>query len=441
MKKAVRFSKDYKGISKKNNNFSYPMLKWAKELFPLCRSLTGNGTRKTLNYFKIINKEFKIIKFKSGKKVFDWVIPQEWNINDAYIEHESKKRFAEFKKCNLHIMSYSEPIKKKINRKELLKHIHTDKKLPDAVPYVTSYYKRNWGFCLSQKQKKKLPKGNFKVVIDSELKKGSLDMMHAILKGKNKKEIFFSSYVCHPSMANNELSGPVLLNAILKYIKENYPNNIFSYRFILHPETIGSIAYISKYKKVLKKNVICGFNLSTVGDERAYTVIHTPQETTLADQALNSALIGKKNVINHSFLERGSDERQYCAPGIELPLCGFSRSKDYPEYHTNKDDFKVVTQKGLQDSFIVMKSIIDAFELGLYPQTKVFCEPNLGKRNLYPLISKKENYKDEEIKIRTNLIAYANGKNNIFNISNLINVPLSKICKEYSLLKSKKVLK
>ena len=155
--------------------------------------------------------------------------------------------------------------------------------MPDAVPYVTSYYKRNWGFCLSQKQKKKLPKGNFKVVIDSELKKGSLDMMHAILKGKNKKEIFFSSHVCHPSMANNELSGPVLLNAILKYIKENYPNNIFSYRFILHPETIGSIAYISKYKKVLKKNVICGFNLFTVGDERAYTVIHTPQETTLAD--------------------------------------------------------------------------------------------------------------------------------------------------------------
>ena len=133
------------------------------------------------------------------------------------------------------------------------------------------------------KTKKKLPKGNFKVVIDSELKKGSLDMMHAILKGKNKKEIFFSSHVCHPSMANNELSGPVLLNAILKYIKENYPNNIFSYRFILHPETIGSIAYISKYKKVLKKNVICGFNLFTVGDERAYTVIHTPQETTLAD--------------------------------------------------------------------------------------------------------------------------------------------------------------
>ena len=124
-----------------------------------------------------------------------------------------------------------------------------------------------------------------------------------------------------------------------------------------------------------------------------------------------------------------------------MPLCGFSKSKYYPEYHTNKDDFKVVTQKGLQDSFIVMKSIIDAFELGLYPQTQVFCQPNLGKRNLYPLISKKENYKDEEIKIRKNLIAYANGKNNIFNISNLINVSLSKICKEYSLLKSKKVLK
>jgi len=419
----------------------YPMLKWAKELFPLCRSLTGNGTRSTLNYFKKINKEFKILKFKTGKKVFDWVIPQEWNIKDAYIEHESKKRFAEFKKCNLHIVNYSEPINKKIYKKELLKHIHTDKKLPDAIPYVTSYYKRNWGFCLSQKQKKKLPEGKYKVVIDSELKKGSLEMIHAILTGKREKEIFFSTHVCHPSMANNELSGPVLLNAVLKYVKENYPNNTFSYRFVMHPETVGSIAYISKYKNELKKNIICGINLSTVGDERAYTTVHSPQENTLADQALKAALIGKKNVINHSFLERGSDERQYCSPGIELPMCGFSRSKDYPEYHTNKDDFKVVTEKGLQDSFVVIKTIIDAFELGLYPQTRVFCEPNLGKRNLYPQISKKENYKNPDIKVRTNLIAYANGKNNIFYISNLLNVPLNKICKEYSLLKSKKVLK
>ena len=420
---------------------AYPMLKWAKELFPLCRSITGNGTRETLNYFKTINKEFKILKFKTGKKVFDWVIPQEWNIKDAYIEHESKKRFAEFKKCNLHIVNYSEPINKKISKKELLKHIHTDKKLPGAIPYVTSYYKRNWGFCLSQKQKKKLPKGKYKVVIDSEFKKGSLDMIHAILKGKSKKEIFFSTHVCHPSMANNELSGPVLLNAVLKYIKENYPNNTFSYRFVMHPETVGSIAYIFKHKNELKKNIICGINLSMVGDERAYTTVHSPQENTLADQALKAALIGKKNVINHSFLERGSDERQYCAPGIELPVCGFARSKDYPEYHTNKDDFKVVTEKGLQDSFIVVKTIIDAFELGLYPHTRVLCEPNLGKRNLYPQISKKENYKDGDIKVRTDLIAYANGKNNIFYISNLLNVPLSKICKEYSLLKSKKVLK
>ena len=209
----------------------------------------------------------------------------------------------------------------------------------------------------------------------------------------------------------------------------------------MHPETVGSIAYISKNKNELKKNIICGINLSTVGDERAYTTIHTPQENTLADQALKAALIGKKNVTNYSFLERGSDERQYCAPGIELPVCGFSRSKYYPEYHTNKDDFKVVTEKGLQDSFVIIKTIIDAFELGLYPQTRVLCEPNLGKRNLYPQISKKENYKDIDIKVRTDLIAYANGKNNIFYISNLLNVPLSKICKEYRLLKSKKVLK
>ena len=243
-------------------------------------------------------------------------------------------------------------------------------------------------------------------------------------------------------MANNELSGPVLLNAIMHYIKSNYPKSKFTYRFVLLPETIGSIAYLSKFMKVMKSNMICGFNLTCVGDERAYSYVGSRKGNTLADDAIEAALFGLSNVKKYSYLDRGSDERQYCAPGIDLPVCCFSRSRtEYPEYHTHKDNFNVVTQKGLEGSFNVVKKIIDAIELELYPKTTMFGEPNLGKRNLYPLISKKENYKDEEIKIRTDLIAYANGKNNIFNISNLINVPLSKICKEYSLLKSKKVLK
>ena len=418
----------------------FQMLKWAKDLFSICRSITGDGTRMTLSYFEKINPEFRRLKFKTGQKVFDWEIPKEWNIKDAYLEHESGKRYAEFKKCNLHIVGYSKPVNKKISKKELLNYIHTQKDQPDSIPYVTSYYKERWGFCLSENQKSKLPDGNYKVIIDSDLKNGNLELSDAIFKGKTKKEIFFSSYICHPSMANNELSGPVLLNAIMHYIKSNYPKSKFTYRFVLLPETIGSIAYLSKFMKVMKSNMICGFNLTCVGDERAYSYVGSRKGNTLADDAIEAALFGLSNVKKYSYLDRGSDERQYCAPGIDLPVCCFSRSRsEYPEYHTHKDNFNVVTQKGLEGSFNVVKKIIDAIELELYPKTTMFGEPNLGKRGLYPTLSQKGKY--ENIRLRMNLIAQSDGMTNIFKIAKLLNKPLDKLCKEYILLKSKKVLK
>ena len=418
----------------------FQMLKWAKDLFSICRSITGDGTRMTLSYFEKINPEFRRLKFKTGQKVFDWEIPKEWNIKDAYLEHESGERYAEFKKCNLHIVGYSIPVNKKISKKELLNYIHTQKDQPDSIPYVTSYYKERWGFCLSENQKSKLPDGNYKVIIDSDLKNGNLELSDAIFKGKTKKEIFFSSYICHPSMANNELSGPVLLNAIMHYIKSNYPKSKFTYRFVLLPETIGSIAYLSKFMKVMKSNMICGFNLTCVGDERAYSYVGSRKGNTLADDAIEAALFGLSNVKKYSYLDRGSDERQYCAPGIDLPVCCFSRSRsEYPEYHTHKDNFNVVTQKGLEGSFNVVKKIIDAIELELYPKTTMFGEPNLGKRGLYPTLSQKGKY--DNTRLRMNLIAQSDGMTNIFKIAKLLKEPLDKLCNEYSLLKSKKVLK
>ena len=416
------------------------MMKWAKDLFPLCRSLTGEGTKKTLRYFKKLNPSFNIIKFSSGKKVFDWVIPDEWNISDAFIEHESGKKFAEFKKNNLHVLGYSIPIDKRLNKSELLKNIHTQKNQPEAIPFVTSYYKKRWGFCMSQKDFNRLPKGKYRALIKSSLKKGSLELMHSKIKGKTKKEIFFSSYVCHPSMANNELSGPVLLNAILLYVKKNYPNSYYSYRFVLLPETIGSIAYISKFKNELKKNVIAGYNLTCVGDRRAYSITNTPSANSLADESLESALLGKNKVKKYSFLQRGSDERQYCSPLVNLPVCSFSRSKTYPEYHTSKDNLKIISQKGLQESLEVFKNIIDAFELGLTPKTKIFCEPNLGKRGLYPTLSKKDSYENTTVQNRSNLISYSNGINNIFKISKILNLELQILLEEYRRLKKEKIL-
>ncbi len=414
------------------------MIKWAKDLFPLCRSITGKGAAKTLQYFKKINPEFKILNFKSGKKVFDWRVPQEWNIKNSYIEHESGKRFAEFTKSNLHVVGYSTPINRRMKRNELLRHIYSQKDQPNAIPYVTSYYKKRWGFCLSDNEKKKLPKGIFKAFIDSSFKKGNLKIGHALLKGKSKKEIFFSSYICHPSMANNELSGPVLLNAIIQYLKKNIKKRNFTYRFVLLPETIGSIAYLSKYKDIMKKNIICGYNLTCVGDTGNYSHVASRQGNNISDFYLKKNLKNFKNFKKYHFLDRGSDERQYCSPGIDLPLCTFSRSKYYKEYHTDKDDFNLVTQKGLMQSFNVIRKIINQIESSIFPKAKVLCEPNLGKRDLYPTLSQKGKY--EEIKLRMDLLAYSDGSKSLEFISDTIKKSLSEVKAEYKLLKSKGLL-
>ena len=421
-----------------------------KILFPICRSITGDGLRQTLTYFESFHKEYKRIKFKTGLKVFDWEIPKEWNIKDAFFENiETGEKFAEFKKNNLHIVNYSEPIDEIIEYEKLVKRIHTIKNRPNWIPYVTSYYKKYWGFCIQDSIKKQLKKGKYRVYIDSSIEKGFLELSHAILKGKSSKEILFSSYVCHPSMANNELSGPVVLNSLFNYIKKNYPERKYTYRFILQPETIGSIAYISKYHKKLKRDLICGFNLSCViaafnitcvGDNKSYSYVNTPYENTISDEALKAALLNLNNVKAYSFLDRGSDERQYCSPNLKLPICTFSRSKfgEYPEYHSSADNLDFVSEEGLKGSVNILKYIVDAFEIGLYPKSRTIGEPQLGKRGLYRNIS--ETYKQNNSQIRMNLIAYCDGETNIFRICKLIKCNLKQVMEEYKLLKQNNLL-
>ena len=241
-------------------------------------------------------------------------------------------------------------------------------------------------------------------------------------------------------MANNELSGPVLLNAILEYIKTKHKTRKYTYRFIMQPETIGSIAYLSKFKDELINKVICGFNLSCVGDERAYSYVSTPHEDTLADKAIYSAISKFKNFKKYSYLERGSDERQYCSPRINLPLITFSRSKfgEYPEYHSDADNLNLVTDKGLNESLDVFKTIIDTFEEGIYPKLLTFGEPQLGRRDLYPNLSKSE--KVNSVKLRMDFLAYCDGKTNIFDICKIINCDLNSLLKEYKLLKKYHIL-
>jgi len=294
---------------------------------------------------------------------------------------------------------------------------------------------------MSENDKKSLPIGKYQAVISSTKSPGVMDLADIVIQGESTEEIFFSTYICHPSMANNELSGPVLSTALIQYIKLKYKKPKYTYRFVFLPETIGAITYLSKNLKKLQSNVICGFNLSCVGDERAYSYIESRKGDTLADKALKSALIGLDNVIGYSFLDRGSDERQYCAPGVDLPLCGFSRTKygKYPEYHTSADNFSVVTAEGLDGSLTVMSSIVDAFEGGVFPEINVKCEPQLGKRGLRPNISQKGFLGD--INTRSDFIAYADGKNTIFDISNKIKKNVNLLNKEVKILKKHGLLK
>lgn len=242
-----------------------------EELFPICRSITGDGVRQTFQKLKEICPSLKTYEIPTGTKVFDWEIPKEWNIRDAYVEDSQGRRVIDFRENNLHVVGYSLPMDKTISLPELKKMIHTYPKLPDAVPYVTSYYKEASGFCMSQNRMNELEDGNYHAVIDSELKDGSLTYGDILIPGESEQEILFSTYICHPSMANNELSGPCTAIYLAQHLARTAHK--YTYRFVFVPETIGSIAYINRNFDQLKKNVAAGYNLSCLGDDRTYTCV------------------------------------------------------------------------------------------------------------------------------------------------------------------------
>ena len=263
-----------------------------------------------------------------------------------------------------------------------------------------------------------------------------------ILKGKSKKEVFFSTYVCHPSMANNELSGPTVMTFISKWLSKKRKRN-FTYRIIFIPETIGSISYIKLNKKILQKNIFAGFNISCVGDNREYSFLPSRNENTFSDFLLKFVLKKKdKNFIKYSWSDRGSDERQYCSPGVDLPIASFCRSKygTYSEYHTSLDNLKnVVSKDGLEGSFRVIQKLILLIENSKFPKVKNLCEPKLSDKGLYPWLSKKNNY-SKKTKLIVDLISYSDGTKSIMQIANKLQVSQKKIEFLVKLLKSKKIL-
>ena len=256
---------------------------FASKLWPINRSLTGKGVRETLRQISIHIPDMKIKFIKSGTEVFDWKVPKEWSINEAYIIKPNGDKICDFSKNNLHLIGYSMPFSGELSLTELKKHLYTLPEQPDAIPYITSYYKQRWGFCIAHNEYKTLEEGNYKVVVDTKLFDGDLNYGELIIKGRRKEEIFLSTYICHPSMANNELSGPSVLTFLAKWLvhKQNFD---YSYRIIFVPETIGSIAYLSLNYKEMKKNIIAGFNISCVGDNRAYSYLPSRNGNTLSDE-------------------------------------------------------------------------------------------------------------------------------------------------------------
>lgn len=397
----------------------------ALELWPINRSLTGEGVRRTLKIIKKKIPSLKVHEIKSGTKVFDWTIPKEWKITEAWIIDPNGKKICNFEKNNLHVLGYSHGIDKKMSLSELNEHLYSLPNQPDAIPYMTSYYEKRWGFCISDNDRKKLKKGTYKVFINADLFDGSLTYGELLIPGKLKDEIFLSTYVCHPSMANNEISGPCVTTFLSKWLN-NLIDKKYSYRIIFIPETIGSIAYLSQNYKNMKKKTIAGFNISCVGDERSYSFLPSRNGQSISDKFARHILYWTdKNYISYNWSDRGSDERQYCAPGIDLPVSSIMRTKyhEYPEYHTSLDKLgKVVTSTGLYGGYEVIRKTIEAIEKNFYPKVKVLCEPHLSKRGLYPSIGSKNISKD--IHIMMEFITWSDGSNSLIEIADKCNLPI-----------------
>jgi len=397
----------------------------AKRLWPIARSITGDGVRETLLIIKEILPQLKIFEVPSGRQVFDWTIPKEWRVRDAYIIAPNGKKICDFKKNNLHLVGYSIPVNATISLSELQEHLYSLPDQPTAIPYITSYYDERWGFCMAHDARCKLEDGDYRVFIDSELFDGSLTYGELYIKGDSASEVFISTYVCHPSMANNELSGPCvttyLANMLSKLSRLKY-----SYRIIFIPETIGSIAYISENINHLKNSVIAGFNVTCVGDDRDYSYLPSRNGRTLSDIVAQHVL---KHICptykKYTWKDRGSDERQYCAPGVDLPIASIMRTKYgmYSEYHTSLDDLSnVVSEKGLEGGFNALWKALEAIERNCYPKLSVICEPQLGKRGLYPDLSTKSSR--NKVNAILDIITWSDGSHSLIEIAELSGLPI-----------------
>jgi aminopeptidase-like protein len=416
------------------------MYQLAEELYPICRSITGDGVRETL---RKIGQHIPLAMHEvaTGTQAFDWAVPREWNIRDAYIKNDKGERIVDFRKCNLHVLNYSVPVHKTVSLEELKPHLFSLPDRPDWIPYRTSYYHETWGFCLSHHQLTGLQNGEYEVCIDSTLSEGSLTYGEYFLKGDTDQEILLSAHVCHPSLANDNLSGIALLTALaqrLGQIKHRY-----SYRFLFVPGTIGAIVWLSRNEDVVER-IRHGLVISCVGDCGGPTYKRSRRGNAEIDRAVQHVLdsSGKQAVIQ-DFSPYGYDERQYCSPGFNLPVGLFERSQygQFPEYHTSADNLEFIKPKCLEESYRIVAKVIALLEDNkCYVNTNPKCEPQLGKRGLYEAIGG-DNERARKQMAMLWILNLADGTQSLLDIAERATIPFSIVSDTATLLEESGLLR
>jgi aminopeptidase-like protein len=401
------------------------MYQMLERLFPICRSITGRGVSATLD---IIAETIPLDVYdhSSGEKVFDWEVPHEWNINGGFISDRHGHRVADFSENNLHVVGYSERVAGWFSREEVANHIYTLPHKPKTIPYITSYYDRTWGFCMEHERFLAMQDSRYYVEIDASLEPGTLKYGEARLPGTSGKEILITSYICHPSMANDSLSGVVLAVKLYEELKNTERHH--GYRFLFVPETIGTIVYLHKHKDEIKDWLYSGVVVTCVGDTGKFSYKKSRQGNSPIDRVA-------ENVLRHSgedynvreFWPEGSDERQYCSPGFNLPVGSLMRSVygEYDEYHTSDDNLQFVTQESLDVSLAIYIDLLEGLQInGIYENRKPMCEPHLRKYDLYPQQGNVHVNRKAELRNALWLLNYSDRHHSLIEIAEMMNISI-----------------
>jgi aminopeptidase-like protein len=412
--------------------------RFASELYPICRSITGDGIRRTLSMIGS-RIPLKTHEVPTGTPVFDWTVPKEWNIRDAYIKGPDGRRVVDFQKCNLHVVNYSTPVHKTMSLGELKPHLHSIPQNPDWIPYRTSYYKQDWGFCLSHKELLALRDGEYEVSIDSSLEDGQLTYGECYVPGRSSDEVLISCHACHPSLANDNLSGLTVATSLARILSGT--DLRYSYRFLFLPGTIGAITWLARNREAAGR-IRHGLVLTGIGDPGGFHYKRSRQGSAQIDRVAAHVLgheSGSAEILD--FSPYGYDERQYCSPGFNLAVGCLMRSVwgSYPEYHTSADNLEFIRPTQLAGSLRVCTAIVDVLEHNRrYINLNPYCEPQLGRRNLYR--STGGEAIPEEINARLWVLNLSDGEHSLLDIAERSGLGFASVCEAADLLLENQLL-